>query len=453
MYKRILALAIALVLVFGVLPVSSAFAANADIVLPEMPTSDPDEIKIVKESNGETITDGTAIFKVEFFTNYKCSGTAERTWYYKTVNGEIKLGDKKYYLKTCDYGTSDALYENALGMPTLPLGSIRVSEVQAPEGYLKADFELKGKITQESTGAEAEFAWTTKANGTIRYVEDTVYINNSSLTGSLKIIKKAADEDIFLSGAGFRILDADGNTVAEGYTDRNGELTFDGLLYGQKYSYQEFKAPQGFKLDDTVYPFEITEGGATVTLEKVNHRRPGTIQVKKQDANGSAQSGAAFLLEYSKDNGTTWFPVKYREESDKITTGGCTSPELKDGQITTGTDGLATFTGLRADGKILYRVTETVAPEGMALIGGSLYVGTLPVESDNIYASDAEVFDSTAYVYTLYVTATDNALFRLPETGGEGFSLLPFAMLLMAAPIALIFINTKRKENANEEIA
>lgn len=87
----------------------------------------------------------------------------------------------------------------------------------------------------------------------------------------------------------------------------------------------------------------------------------------------------------------------------------------------------------------------------MALIGGSLYVGTLPVESDNIYASDAEVFDSTAYVYTLYVTATDNSLFRLPETGGGNFSLLPIAMLLAAAPLTLIFI--KRKETANEEIA
>ena len=450
MHKRILALAIAFVLLLGVIPAANAFA-DSTVTLKEMPTDDPDLIKIVKESDGKTITDGTAIFKVEFFPNDNWSGSPARTWYYKTINGYTLLNDESYYVASGAFGTSDPLYKNDLGLPTIPLGTIRITEIQAPEGYLKSDFKLEGKVTQPSTGADGEFKWTTQADGTIRYEQDTAFVNNKPIKGNLKIIKKDAYEEIFLSGAGFRILDGDGNTVAEGYTDRNGEVTFENLLYGKDYKYQEFKPPMGFKPDDTLYPFEITENGVTVTKEKLNYRRPGTIQVKKQDANGGALKGATFLLEYSTDDGGTWFAVKYREESDEITRGGCTSPGLVDGQLTTGDDGIVTFTGLRADSKILYRLTETVAPEGMALIGGSLYVGTLPVESDNIYASDAEVFDSTAYVYTLYVTATDNSLFRLPETGGGNFSLLPLAMLLAAAPLTLIFI--KRKETANEEIA
>ena len=183
-----------------------------------------------------------------------------------------------------------------------------------------------------------------------------------------------------------------------------------------------------------------------MTHTRVNERRPGTIEVKKQDANGDPFEGVAFLLEYSSDKGSTWHPVFPRDPAEAdITRGGCTSPDLVDGQLITDETGKVQFTGLRADSRILYRLTETAAPEGYALISGSLYVGTLPIETENIYASDAEVFGSRAYVYTLIITATDDPVFRLPETGGSGFGYLPYAMLLCAAPIFIITNNTKRK--------
>ena len=78
-------------------------------------------------------------------------------------------------------------------------------------------------------------------------------------------------------------------------------------------------------------------------------------------------------------------------------------------------------------------------------MAGSLYVGTLPVETDNLYATDAEVFDSKAYVYTLLITATNDPVFHMPTTGGSGFAYLPFAMLLCAAPIPIIIKKLKRK--------
>lgn len=240
-------------------------------------------------------------------------------------------------------------------------------------------------------------------------------------------------------------MDADGKTVAVGYTDRNGEVTFEGLLCGKEYSYQEFWLPMGYELDDTVYPFEMSSDGVTVVKEQTDKRREGTIQVKKQDTDGSARSGAVFLLEYSMDGGSKWSPVKAREEdNDDVFSGGCTSPGLVDGQLTTGTDGIVTFTGLRADSKILYRLTETQVPEGMALIGGSLYVGTLPVETKNLQAADSEIFNDTAYCYTLYVTATDSSLFRLPETGGEAFALLSLALLLYFASIIILKLRKEK---------
>lgn len=442
---RPLALFLAVFLLAALLPTASAYAAGGVLAVTEQPTDDPDEIRIVKESDGKTITDAEAIFRVEFFTNTNCSGSPARTWFYKTIDGYTLLNDRTYYLASCAGGTSDALYEGAAGLPTLPLGSIRVTEEQAPEGYLKSDFRLEGRITQPSTGADAVFAWTSQADNVIRYEADAAYIHNEPIRGNLKIIKRDKYEDIPLAGAGFRILDAEGQTVTEGTTNEQGEVTFPDLLYGE-YQYQEIKAPKGYKLDGNIYPFSITENGVTVTKEAEDLRRSGTLQVKKQDVDGSALGGAVFLLEYSTDKGGSWASVFSREAGDDhVTPGGCTSPGLDNGQLTCGEDGTVTFTGLRADGSILYRLTETVAPEGFSLLGGSLYAGTLPVETDNTRAEDSEVFDGKTLCYTLYVTATDSSVFRLPETGGRGFVLLPFALVLAAAPI--IFMKRKKEEH------
>ena len=269
----------------------------------------------------------------------------------------------------------------------------------------------------------------------------SVTAKNTPIRGNLKIVKRDAYEDTPLSGAGFRLFDSGGHLIAEGYTDANGELTFESLLYGS-YLYQEFCPPKGYELDDTVYPFSITEHGVTITQERSNLRRPGTLEVKKQDQNGRALAGATFLLEYSTDNGASWTAV-FSRDGDNIQAGGCTSSGLSDGQLTTGDSGSVTFTGLRADSAILYRLIETQAPVGHSLLGTPLYVGTLPVEISG-EAADSETVDGVTYCYTLYVTATDDPIFRIPETGGAGFAWLPLFMGFMTMP----YIITKRKDES-----
>lgn len=270
---------------------------------------------------------------------------------------------------------------------------------------------------------------------------------NDPIRGSLKIVKKVGHEEQPLPGAGFRVLAEDGSIVAEGVTDQNGELLFEDLLYDTGYSYQEVSVPKGFVLDQNVYPLSITENNVTVTREHENFRREATLQVLKQDHQGNPLSGTTFLLEYSSDNGNTWSPVSYREAGTNVSFGGCTSAGLNYGQLTTGADGLAVFTGLRAGGEILYRLTETACPPGYSLMGDPLYVGTLPVAVNDPNIADGETVDGTTYTYSLYVTATDNPVFRLPEAGGNGFSLLPFALLLLAAPLFAIKL---KKESLHE---
>ena len=191
-----------------------------------------------------------------------------------------------------------------------------------------------------------------------------------------------------------------------------------------------------------MYPFSITEHGVTITQERDNLRRPGTLEVKKQDQNGKPLAGATFLLEYSTDNGASWTAV-FSRDGDNIQAGGCTSSGLSDGQLTTGDGGSVTFSGLRADSEILYRLTETQAPVGHSLLGSPLYVGTLPVEISG-EAADSETVDGVTYCYTLYVTATDDPIFRIPETGGAGFAWLPLFMGFMTMP----YIYIKRKDES-----
>ena len=324
-------------------------------------------------------------------------------------------------------------------------GGNLVAEGDTPEdGTLTFSGLLLGSYTLQETATREGFVLDTTPIP-VEVAEHgktySVTAKNTPIRGNLKIVKRDAYEDTPLSGAGFRLFDSGGHLIDEGYTDANGELTFESLLYGS-YQYQEFCPPKGYELDDTVYPFSITEHGVTITQERDNLRRPGTLEVKKQDQNGKPLAGATFLLEYSTDNGANWTAV-FSRSGDDVQTGGCTSSGLSDGQLTTGDSGSVTFSGLRADSEILYRLTETQAPVGHSLLGSPLYVGTLPVEISG-EAADSETVDGVTYCYTLYVTATDDPLFRIPETGGAGFAWLPLFMGFMTMP----YIITKRKDES-----
>ena len=308
----------------------------------------------------------------------------------------------------------------ALTFTGILLGSYTLQETATVEGFVLNSTPIPVEVAEHGQTVEISMA-------------------NTPIRGNLKIVKRDAYEDIPLSGAGFRLFDSGGHLIDEGYTDANGELTFESLLYGS-YQYQEFCPPKGYDLDDTVYPFSITEHGVTITQERSDLRRPGTLEVKKQDQNGKPLAGATFLLEYSTDNGASWAAV-FSRSGDDVQPGGCTSSGLSDGQLTTGDGGSVTFSGLRADSSILYRLTETQAPVGHSLLGSPLYVGTLPVEITS-EAADTETVDGVTTCYTLYVTATDDPLFRLPETGGAGFAWLPYVMGFLTMP----YIITKRKD-------
>ena len=375
-------------------------------------------ISITLNENGQTVTQNisnipargsVSILKTDSETGAVLSGV------------HFELRDEAGAL--CAEGDTGA--DGTLTLPNIPLGSYVLQETTTPEDYVPDHTQRTVLITESGQTVQ-------------------ITVENTPIRGGLEIIKKDVYDEIPLMGAGFRLFDSAGMQIAEGYTNSEGKLSFSGLAQGN-YTFREFKAPKGYILDDSVHTFTISDVGVPITKTITNMRRPGTLIVKKQNANGSPLEGAAFLLEYSTDEGSTWKPVFYRAGKE-VARGACTTLGLDGGQLTTGADGKAVFTGLRADGIVLYRLTETKAPPGMSLLADSILVGTLPVESEIINAEDSEVFDSKAFHYTLEITATDASQYRLPETGGDGgLKLLPFAMMFLTAPIILIFKFEKKR--------
>lgn len=146
----------------------------------------------------------------------------------------------------------------------LPLGSYTYQEISAPEGYVVDDTKYPITITASALNITA-----TRTNALGK--------------ASVEISKEDADSNTPLQGAGFRLYDASGSQVAEGYTDANGKLMFTDLKLGS-YTCKEFQAPAGYVLDDTAFSVALNQNGQTLKVTRENKLITGSIEILKVDA-------------------------------------------------------------------------------------------------------------------------------------------------------------------------
>ena len=193
--------------------------------------------------------------------------------------------------------------------------------------------------------------------------------------------------------------------------------------------------------DCTVSGIALTglDGGGTLTITIKNEPIPkGSITVKKVDETGKALKDVSFLLEYSIDGGSAWAPVTSRGETEPITLGSCSSPGLNGGNLVTGSDGLAAFTGLCVEtdsGPVLYRLIETATKPGYSLLVGPVFEGHL---------TEGEAHD-------VILTAVNMPEFRLPQTGGNGFGFISVSIITVIASVAVLLF-ALRKRNKRREL-
>lgn len=144
----------------------------------------------------------------------------------------------------------------------LPCGGFFLQEAIAPEGYVR---DTKFYYFEVNDG--------TKQLEVTNTIDPDAGFVNRRISGSLKIIKKSSGSGALLAGANFCVKDLDGQVIAEGTTDKNGELVFSGLKYGP-YVYQEIYAPTGYEIDDREIPFQITKDQEVITVEVKNTPTP-----------------------------------------------------------------------------------------------------------------------------------------------------------------------------------
>ena len=241
--------------------------------------------------------------------------------------------------------------------------------------------------------------------------------------GKLKITK-TVEGGGSVEGWQFKITDAEG-TVLDGApfaTDEDGIILTGNLLPGQ-YTVEELLPEDSLYAckGDNPQTVTITQG-EVAEVAFVNALRTGKVTVEKIDITGSPLAGATFRLEWSAE-GSLWYPVTY---SGSIVRGGCSNPDVVDGCLTTGADGILEWDSLYPG--LQYRLTETKAPDGYKLLEKAAYEGELL--SDDL---------------AIIVRVTNARTFTMPDTGvNTGMIFRILSMLSGTICLAMLIYSKKR---------
>ena len=118
------------------------------------------------------------------------------------------------FLENAAFAVAESSEDGSFSFENIPYGVWLVRELASPDGYVLSDEIFEVQITENSS------------------VIELGNLENKPVTGELELTKL----DIFtgkpLPNAGFRIKDAEDNTVVEGYTDEHGIARFT-LGYGE----------------------------------------------------------------------------------------------------------------------------------------------------------------------------------------------------------------------------
>ena len=238
------------------------------------PVNDPVGIVLQKKNaiTGETTSQGLggAVFSIEYYAqeidkdyNVKPGDTApalnsknlKRTWYIQTDEDGYCDLNKKYL--TSEYNSDDFFTTIISGIEliTIPIGTIVIKEVKAPDGYSLSNIAFYRVITQE--GAKFAQDTNTPIKVPIDEMPAKAYVG----------INKLNQSGIGVGGAVYGLYSdsACASLYDKLTTSADGKGTFaKSVDVGKTYYIKEITAPTGYELDDTVYPVITNEENSTV---------------------------------------------------------------------------------------------------------------------------------------------------------------------------------------------
>lgn len=234
------------------------------------PVDDPIGIVLQKKNaiTGETTSQGLggAVFSIEYYAqeidkdyNVKPGDTApaldskklKRTWYIETQENGRALLNKNYL---ADGYNSDEFYYNN-NLITIPIGTVVIREVKAPEGYSLSDVVFYRHISEEI--AEIAKDTNTPINVPINEMPAKAYVGINKLNQSGIGVANAV-YGLYSDSACASLYD-------KLTTNADGKGTFaKSVDVGKTYYIKEITAPTGYELDETVYPVITNEENSTV---------------------------------------------------------------------------------------------------------------------------------------------------------------------------------------------
>ncbi|MEI4615988.1 SpaA isopeptide-forming pilin-related protein [Bacillus cereus] len=222
----------------------------------------------------ESIQDATVLLER---SQEKVSQDIQVFW--KSMGGlEIRKVDEKkqplagavFEVLASDQKSMGTIITNTDGiarMNNLEIGSYVVKEVKSPAGYILNDAP---QTVEVKTGEIA-----------------TITAENQSIYGELEVTKvDVADGNVKLPHAEFEIRNEKGDMVAKGKTNEQGIAKFK-LGYG-KYTYKETVSPDGYRLNEETFSFEIKQNGEIVKHTVADEKIP-SIQTTATDKTDGAK--------------------------------------------------------------------------------------------------------------------------------------------------------------------
>ena len=303
---------------------------EAVLQVSDAPQNDPSFMSIQKvdRDTGKTDPQGAgtlagAVFEVKYYDGYydesNLPGQATRTWYLKTdEKGRTSLQQALTYPDTYLGAGSSDFYKTPDGrVATLPLGTVTVKEVAAPEGYEIADGSTH--LTQITSNGNA----VSVSNGV--YAGENAPVKEPSIRGGIEVSKVDAQRDdavaegaATLAGAEIQIKNTSAKSVVvDGTEYQPGEVVktlvtgvdgtcatdADALPYGD-YEVTESKASKGYLVNtgwkQTV---QVREQGKVYKLDghETGHLEEQVVRgdvklVKADDATQERYAGIPFKI-------------------------------------------------------------------------------------------------------------------------------------------------------------
>lgn len=275
------------------------------------PVDDPVGIVLQKKNaiTGETTSQGLggAVFSIEYYAqeidkdyDVKADETApaldsknlKRTWYIQTNSDGLTRLDEKYL---SDDFLSDGLYYDG-NFVTIPIGTIVIKEVKAPDGYSLSDVVFYRVITQE--GAKFAQDTNTPINVTIDEMPAKAYIGIHKLNQSGVGVANAT-YGLYADSACASLYD-------KLTTNADGKGTFaKSVDVGKTYYIKEITAPTGYEFDETVYPVIANEENSTVETAVIQtiyeDAVKADLKIKKSSTDGIV-SNLWFAISDSRGN-------------------------------------------------------------------------------------------------------------------------------------------------------